>query len=406
MKKISVLYSPIHYVLDAKNTGSEFLWAYSIYQQISKSISIDPYFITGGVRGVIDINVWNLQIFLAEKLNLSLMNIFIFYFCTFKAGLAVNEKKKVDIFHHVLPFSIGHSFNLLAFMTKKPFIIGPVQGNLQILDTDLNRLDARGFQNHSMNIYIRIENLLLAIITPFITYLSYATLKRASAVIVINEHTKKILLNNGLKKERIIIIPPGIDVKRSRPTSKNKSDTVINIIAVGYLLKRKGFDYVITAMQSVVAVSKSVHLDILGDGPQMNSLKQLTRELGLENFITFHGFVPQSEISSYYQNASIFINMSKSEGFATVCLEAMAAGLAIVSSRVGGFSDAIEDGVNGYLVEQEDSQMLAKRINYLISHKTSIIKIGTKAREDAVEKYDWEKSIIPQYISLYKRVLK
>ena len=67
-----ILFIPIHYILDAENSGSEISWAYSLYKYLSVSKSISPVFVTGGTRGIKDNNVYNVNIFSAEKLNLSL----------------------------------------------------------------------------------------------------------------------------------------------------------------------------------------------------------------------------------------------------------------------------------------------------------------------------------------------
>jgi len=111
-------------------------------------------------------------------------------------------------------------------------------------------------------------------------------------------------------------------------------------------------------------------------------------------------------IQEYYKKAHVFVNMSRSEGFATVCLEAMASGLAIISSKVGGFQDAITDGKNGYLVEQEDTKGLAEKMVYLIDHPELIASFGKRARQEVEEKYDWDKVIIPRYLDLYDEILK
>jgi len=93
--------------------------------------------------------------------------------------------------------------------------------------------------------------------------------------------------------------------------------------------------------------------------------------------------------------------MSKSEGFATVCLEAMASGLAVVSSKVGGFSDAVVNGENGYLVEQDDYVDLARRTISLLDNPTLLAEMGRKARMTAENEYDWETVIIPKYQRIY-----
>ena len=229
---------------------------------------------------------------------------------------------------------------------------------------------------------------------------------KADKIIVINISTKNLLLKRKIKAEKIVIIPPGVDCKRFTPLEKeNKENKVFEILAASTLMERKDVASIIKGIFEVHKTNKNIRLRILGDGPQMNELRELTKSLSLERIVIFEGHVPHSEMVRYYQNAQIFVAMSKAEGFATVCLEAMASGLAIVSTKVGGFTDAITDGVNGYLVEKGDYQVLAERITSLLNNRRLISQFGMKARKDAEEKYDWNYVIIPAYLDLYSKLL-
>lgn len=184
------------------------------------------------------------------------------------------------------------------------------------------------------------------------------------------------------------------------PQEKKRKDKV-EIIVVASLRKRKGVDLIILALAEVIKKYKNVHLSIIGDGPQKKALMQLAKDLLLEKYVSFEGFIAQADIVNYYARSHIFVNMSRAEGFATVCLEAMASGLAVISSRVGGFVDIITDSVDGFLVDCDDHLSLSKKITNLIENPDLIKKIGEKARQKIERKYDWEKRIIPQYKNLY-----
>ena len=97
--------------------------------------------------------------------------------------------------------------------------------------------------------------------------------------------------------------------------------------------------------------------------------------------------------------------MSRSEGFATVCLEAMASGLAVISSKVGGFSDVIKEGENGYLVNQEDYKALSKRMIELANNHDKIRMFADSARNTIEKEYTWDK-IIAKYNNLYSNFYK
>ncbi len=90
---MKILFSPIHYILDSKNSGSEFSWAYEIYKRFTNHKSVAATFIAGGTRDINDINVLDCALFRPEQLNLSFKNIVKFYFRVY----ADNFKKWQDI---------------------------------------------------------------------------------------------------------------------------------------------------------------------------------------------------------------------------------------------------------------------------------------------------------------------
>jgi glycosyltransferase involved in cell wall biosynthesis len=405
VKKLNVLFAPIHYVLDRQNSGSEFSWAYEIYKRTQAIPNLNSLYITGGTRGIQDTHVIDCKVFSPERLNLSIHKILIFYMRIFEKVLSIVRSDDIDIIHHVLPFYIGKSFNLSAILLKKDFVVGPIQSPLAVSDSDLSVKDARGFSDNKIDLNAIILKMFLQILNPLFYLLSKLTLQKAKIIIVINQKTKDILRHNGIKEKKIIIIPPGIDINKFRYISySSKKSKAIELLATGYLLNRKGFDCILEAIANIVSTNKNIFLTIVGDGPQMENLKKKTDKLKIDKYVRFAGFVPNKDINTYYEKSHIYLNMSYAEGFATVCLEAMASGLAIISSKVGGFEDAIQDGVNGYLINKGDSEALANKINYLVENVKFIEKLGEKARETIAEHYDWDKSIIPQYLDIYSKI--
>lgn len=398
-----VLAAPIHYVLDKNNSGSEFAWSWEIYSHLSKQLHRDIFFVTGGIRGVADKQVENLHIFDADVLRLTFWNICIFYFKLFQAIKRLVREKEIDIIHHVLPFNLGASFNLAAITSRARFIIGPLQSSLTVKDTDLSPADARGFSEASTK--DKLQNLAIKILSPIIRFLSAQTLRSADRIIVINELTKNHLEKLGVSSDKIVIIPPGIDCQKFYFEPKKGQSTNINLLATGYLLNRKAFDLTIRAVAEVIKTHPNIHLKMVGDGPQREQLEELTRDLNIQSHVSFVGFVPNDQLGPIYKEADIYLCMSRSEGFSTVCLEAMASGMAIVSSRVGGFEDAINDGDNGYLVEQEDWRGMADRIKSLVEDRRLIKKFSSEARRTAVSNYDWGTVVIPKILSEYVSLL-
>lgn len=403
--KFKILFCPSHYVFDS-SYGSEIGWAFNICDKIC-SIYTNSVVITGFKRKPLIKKYRIIELQKNKKeIDLSLINSIIFNILYSIKGYSLVTKEKFDILHHVLPFAVGLTFNffLIAKKIKIPYVIGPIQSPVKFIDTRLNVSNLMDFKE-KRNLFFSFSNFIKNFLKIPTKRLSVATLKRASKLVAVNEQTKKLLLKLGIDDEKIAVIPPGIDTKRFYP-EENKNFDIIELISVGYLSERKGFDIIIKSFSKIVKKNKKVRLRIVGDGPRKNDLVSLVKKLNLEKFVIFEGFVSNEKINEFYRKAHIFVNMSKEECFATTCLEGLASGLPIISSKVGGFEDAVIDDFNGYLIKERSCELLAKKILYLINNKDLILKFGRNSRKMAEKKYDWNKVIIPKYLNLYKEILE
>jgi glycosyltransferase involved in cell wall biosynthesis len=402
--KNKLVIGPIHYVLDATSSGSEFYWSYKIYEGIREQVGSDPIFIAGGTRGVTDEAVIDCKIFDPKKLDLSLKNIYRFYIAVYNQIKHIRDQQGGNfILHHVLPFSIGNSFNIFALTSKSKFVLGPIQSSLTVKDNDLDPSNARGFEKKSASLFTVFTHLILLVIKPLMSQLSISTLRKAVRIIAINENTREMIIGLGVKKDRIVIIPPGVDLNRFTPIHEKKK-IGFEIVSVGYLLKRKGVDILLKAMSVVLKSNQDVILRIVGDGPQYSNLTKSAKDLGISGNVIFQGNVPNIEIEKSYRNSRVFVSMSRSESWGQMYLEAMASGLPIISSINDGSQSIIEDGVTGFLVDQEDFQAMANKIIYFSRNKDKIVEMGNNARRRVEEKFDWDKVIIPKYLKIYNSI--
>lgn len=154
----------------------------------------------------------------------------------------------------------------------------------------------------------------------------------------------------------------------------------------------------------VTKTHKQIKLRILGDGPKLKHLKNLTQELNLNSYITFEGLIANSEVNKYYKNAHLFVSMSKSESWGQMYIEAMASGLAIISAKNVGSESIIKEEF-GYLIEQENYKALAEKIIFLIQNPNKLAKMSQKARVEVEKYYDWDRVIIPKYFEVYKKII-
>ncbi len=389
---MKIFYSPIHYVYDNEKLGSEFSWAYNIVNRISSIEEVE------GVVGksLLRVNKKNIkECWNNADTAMGALDAVIF---SFKYNYATFRKllnTKFDIHHHLLPFHLGRTFNLGFFQSlKNKRVIGPIQSPLKYYD--------------SANIgkKFSFSSLLIEVINPVLKILSRFTLRRANKLVVINDYTKGLVIKEGIDPEKIMVIPPGVDSRTFQGVGYDVKPEKLNIISVGYLLKRKGLDNVILGFNKAFKQNSNMHLTIVGDGPEYKLLNRLASDLGLIEAITFKGFIPNKEINKEYSRSHILVNMSRSEGFATICLEAMSSGLAILSSKVGGFNEAVYNNINGYLVDQNDYEKLGDYILSLAENKELLKKMMISSREIVMRDYDWDTVIIPKYMNLYNSLLK
>ena len=232
------------------------------------------------------------------------------------------------------------------------------------------------------------------------------TLARANRTITVSEFVK----NNYLKeyKEKVCIISPGVDTGRFKP-SKNKIEKIPNnILFVAQLVKGhewKGLDYLLESINLIKEDIENIKLTVVGSGNYINHYKDKVNELRIKDNVIFKGRVSDDELVKEYQKANILVlpSYSNAESFGIVNLEAMACGIPIVASKIGGVPDVVKEGENGLLVPPRDSEALADAIIYLLENEDIREKMGKNGREK-VEDYSWGR-IAEETERVYKRVI-
>ncbi len=191
----------------------------------------------------------------------------------------------------------------------------------------------------------------------------------------------------------IFVIPNGIDLEKYSNMPKNsKQVNGKTILFVGRLHPVKGVQYLIEAMAITHQEMPDVKLIIVGEGIEREKLEGLTKQLDLKGCIQFVGRVPQEKIPLFMQQADIFVLPSLAEGFPNVLLEAMACGLPIVATRVGGIPEIIEDGRNGFLVNPKKPDEIADKLLFISRNKSITWKIS-KNNKEKVKKYNWDNTV-------------
>jgi len=189
------------------------------------------------------------------------------------------------------------------------------------------------------------------------------------------------------------VIPPGVETEFFIPSDFTNSTrkSRFEILTVGYLLRRKGLQYLISAMSDIVEEVGNVTLKVVGNGPYMENLMRLTQDLSLERHVEFSGYVRRRELHKVYANCDVYVQPSLSEAFPATIREAMAAGRAVVATDVGVVTEFVKDGFNGCLVPPKSSRKLARKIADLLLNEERRAKIGQEGREYAEKNFNWHK---------------
>ncbi|MDJ0986002.1 MAG: glycosyltransferase family 4 protein [Desulfobacterales bacterium] len=201
-------------------------------------------------------------------------------------------------------------------------------------------------------------------------------------LVVASQYMKKCLIYNDFSPSAIEVIPYFCSYDRKTAVEFNDF-----VFFAGRLIKQKGVRYLIN---SIPRWPEQLNLKIAGDGPLEKRLKSLAQKLGVSHRIEFLGSLPNSDIKKYYETCLLTAVPSIwDEPFGIVGLEAMYCQKPIVAFNVGGITDWLIDGLNGFLVKRKDVRKLADKISYLFYHKEiaeKMGKAGSKIYQDQYEK--------------------
>lgn len=216
---------------------------------------------------------------------------------------------------------------------------------------------------------------------------------------------------SGFDKKQIKVIDNGIDTdffspagpgdkKQIRKTLGLPEDRCI-VGCVAALRPVKNHKGLLAAFSKVIRIQKDCLLVLVGDGPLTEELKKMSENAGLDSHVIFVG--QRDNVEHYLKAFDIFVLNSKTEGLSYAILEAMASGLPIVATDVGGNSQIIDNGENGILYEQGDEKKLSEALIDIIKNQERLSRMGAMARKKVLEKYSLD-AMVRQYDLLYKAV--
>lgn len=207
---------------------------------------------------------------------------------------------------------------------------------------------------------------------------------------------ENIIINSPFAKEAL----SGFDRKRIYELNNPVSDIFFNIdnsieeeqriLFVGNISEAKGVMTILQALNIVKERFEKIRFMIAGDVTDddfYHRMRRFIKENGLERFVNFLGHLDDDKLKEEYRRASVFVFPSQQDVAPLAVLQAMAAGKAIVASRVGGIPYMVDDGINGFLIEKKDHSALAEKIGLFIKDDTLRRKLGLNAQKKISDDY-------------------
>lgn len=217
-----------------------------------------------------------------------------------------------------------------------------------------------------------------------------------------------LLAKAGLRK-KVVPVSCGIDLERFKPTNDGAylrqrfaipTDKPV-LLYVGRLDKEKKIDMILRALPDISRVT-SVHLVLAGIGKEKRNLEELAEKLGIQQTLTFTGFVPDEDLQNIYGVADLFVTAGTAELQSIVTMEAMASGLPVVAVNAMALPELVHDGENGYLFSDGNSQMFTEKVIAILSDQAMRAKMS-KTSLEIIKDHDVNKTI-EKYESIYSEI--
>ena len=263
--------------------------------------------------------------------------------------------------HGILAYALGR-------LTRRPVCIHVIGGPREIIDGG-HWLDQWQVRRPSK----RLESVYLGI------------LRRTDAVMVVGTETKRYLVEHGVSADRVHVMSSKIDPRRFRPLPSPRD---YDLILTAQLIARKRVDLFLRIVSDLRTRHPRIRAAILGTGPLRGELEDLAISLGIAEHVDFLGFHEDTE--HYYNRAKVFVLTSSAEGLSLAMMEAMACGLPAVVPAVGDLGDVVDNGVTGYLIEDNDPGRFVAALDMLLDDETLRRTMGANARITVLHGYTVE----------------
>ncbi len=293
-----------------------------------------------------------------------------FYFSVIRRVLKLVKKNNIESIHCGRTLPEGVVALLIKFLTGTPYLC-----------------------------YVHGEDIEMCRTSREFMFLVNAVIRNASILICNSESTATLLRKwKSVQESQIKILHPGIDASTFCPDPLHDDELLTAdkkvILTVSRLQARKGHDVLIRAMPEILKKHPDVHYVIVGSGQQFDYLKDLIKELELEQYVSLLGECTDNEILQWYRRSDLFVLPNRQvgndiEGFGIVLLEAQSCAVAVIAGDSGGTRETMEIGKTGFILDCRNSESLVNTISDLFDNPGNLETMGKNARALMLSKFDW-----------------
>jgi glycosyltransferase involved in cell wall biosynthesis len=248
------------------------------------------------------------------------------------------------------------------------------------------------------------------------------TCGRAADRIIATDHSLVPTVERHLapRPDQLVTIPNGIDLVAVSGMAGPADGRLIRerygigsgetlLLSVGRIEHNKGFDVLAAALAGAerhipALATGGWRWTIVGTGPYRRELERVIAHSGLSSHVILAGRATEADLHAWYEAATIFVHPTRYEGSSLVTLEAMAHRKPIVATRAGGLPDKVTPGVNGWLVEPDDADALARALQDAASDPIRLLAMGAASRERVEREFAWS-VLVDQYVEMYDELL-
>jgi colanic acid/amylovoran biosynthesis glycosyltransferase len=224
----------------------------------------------------------------------------------------------------------------------------------------------------------------------------------AAAVHCVCDAIKDEATQFGLDPRKAVVIRPAVDLSQFRPVDRRERE-VLHLVAVGAVIWRKGYEYMLLALRRLLDTGIRARLSIVGSGNEEQRIRFTIHDLGLDPHVTLHGALRPDGVRALLDDADLFVHSSLGEGISNGVLEAMASGLPVVTTDCGGMREAVTDGQEGFVVPMRDVEAMSAALAMLANDAGLRQRMGRAARATVERSFALEQQIA-SFASLYEEL--